>query len=284
MDRVGQKCGHECVKRRSCVKKDYWNDSNHVVGFERCAVANIVFYSRSYVVEIKFRKISCLSISFDRYHAFRHPKSGSPRKGERPYVSHGEMRSDHFWGTRSGEPSSVKVFHGDDIRSHNFRPGKPEKSVLKLKSLVTRALTQEEPQLHVQPGAARGDVSRDWRKQSDKVWLTHCRETDAYFGSRRRVYYFQQMRFSLFCREYLAHDLGSGRREKERKGRRSCEQFMPLEPMHGFLAACCFFQSNSTRSRALGFFEHISPTQSPSSLWVTRCSRPSGFLPYTAVS
>ena len=52
-------------------------------------------------------------------------------------------------------------------------------------SLVTQALTQEEPQLHVQPGAARGDVSMDGRKQRDKVRLTHCGETGAYFGSRK---------------------------------------------------------------------------------------------------
>lgn len=55
----------------------------------------------------------------------------SPAKGERPCVSHVERRFDHFWATRSGEPSSVKLFVGDDIRSCNFRPDKPEESVLK---------------------------------------------------------------------------------------------------------------------------------------------------------
>ena len=37
--------------------------------------------------------------------------------------------------------------------------------------LVTEALTQEEPQLHVQPGAAGGDVSMDGRKQGTKLGL-----------------------------------------------------------------------------------------------------------------
>jgi hypothetical protein len=52
-------------------------------------------------------------------------------------------------------------------------------------SLVTEALTQVEPQLQEQPGAAREDVSMDGKKQSDKVRPTHCEETGVCFGSRK---------------------------------------------------------------------------------------------------
>jgi hypothetical protein len=44
----------------------------------------------------------------------------------------------------------------------------------KIISLVTRALTHEEPQLHVQPGAAQGVISTKGSKRRGKVSLTHC--------------------------------------------------------------------------------------------------------------
>jgi hypothetical protein len=92
-------------------------------------------------------------------------------------------------------------------------------------SLVTEALTQEEPQLQVQPGSAKEDVSMDGKKQSDKVRPTHCEETGVCFGSRKAsVLLPTRLRFSVVSYGKLAHSLGSGRKNGKVEG---LEQFIP---------------------------------------------------------
>ena len=85
---------------------------------------NIVFHYRSYVVEIKSRRISCLSISFKCFHASRQQVRAALCKPCRE-----EVRS--FLGNKVRRAFQRQAICGDDIRSCNFRPGKPEKSVLK---------------------------------------------------------------------------------------------------------------------------------------------------------
>lgn len=118
-------------------------------------------------------------------------------------------------------------------------------------SLVTEALTQVEPQLQEQPGAAREDVSMDGKKQSDKVRPTHCEETGVCFGSRKAsVLLPTRLRFSVVSYGKLAHSLGSGRKKGKVEG---LEQFYTPTQMHGFGRLVGFFQSTRPEARALIF-------------------------------
>ena len=74
MDRVSQKVWMR-LRKGVVGGKDHWNVKSCCGSSQReMRGRNVVFYYRSYVVEIKSRRISCLSISFKRFHASRHPK------------------------------------------------------------------------------------------------------------------------------------------------------------------------------------------------------------------
>ena len=75
-------------------------------------------------------------------------------------------------------------------------------------------------------------------RRGDKVRLTHCGETGAYFGSRKT-----DVLLSIQCALYLkslltVRVLG----ESKRKGGGALSDLYP-EPMHGFDRLACFFQS-----------------------------------------
>jgi hypothetical protein len=55
----------------------------------------------------------------------------SPGKRGWAYVSHVERRVRSFLGNKVSGAIQRQAICGDDIRSCSFRPGKPEKSVLK---------------------------------------------------------------------------------------------------------------------------------------------------------
>ena len=80
--------------------------------------------------------------------------------------------------------------------------------------LVTQALTQEEPQLHVQPGAA-GGCQHGREEAGDKARLTHCGETGAYFASRKAGVL---VRFGVLCIENLLTVRGWGEGKRKRGG------------------------------------------------------------------
>ena len=162
---------------------------------------NIVFYYRSYVVEIKSRRISCLSISFKCFHASRQQVRAALCKPCRE-----EVRS--FLGNKVRRAFQRQAICGDDIRSCNFRPGKPEKSVLKQRRRhwVHEHLRRKSHSCTCNLELQRGDVSYG---REDKVRLTHCGEADAYFGSGKTGVLL--LRFSCALYGKLAQGSGSGR-------------------------------------------------------------------------
>jgi hypothetical protein len=123
-------------------------------------------------------------------------------------------------------------------------------------SLVTEALTQEEPQLHVQPGAARNGVSMDGKKQGDNVRLTHCEETDVCFGLRK-VGVLLPTRMKIQCGFVwkTCSRLGFWEKAKGKVGG-ALSNLYP-EPMHGFGRLVGLFQSTRSEVGALTLaFDH----------------------------
>jgi hypothetical protein len=155
MDRV-KKPGRDYGKG-IVVEKDDWNVQIMLwISLREMRGRNIVFCYHSYVVEIKSRRISCLSISFKCFHASRQQVRAALCKPCRE-----EVRS--FLGNKVRRAFQRQAICGDDIRSCNFRLGKPEKSLLKQRRRhwVYEHLRRKSHSCTCNLELQRGDVSMD---------------------------------------------------------------------------------------------------------------------------